>query len=79
MHIRPYADQFNNNVAHVFSVTSRNFPEYSSVLPPTNTIVFEENLFEDGIMYYMSDCMKNRNYYIFTITPDGYEREVVYF
>ena len=41
--------------------------------------VFEENLFEDGIMYYMSDCMKNRNYYVFTITPDGYEREVVYF
>ena len=41
--------------------------------------VFEENLFEDGIMYYMSDCMKNRNYYVFTITPEGYEREVVYF
>ena len=24
-------------------------------------------------MYYMSDCMKNRCYYIFTVTPDGYE------
>ena len=40
---------------------------------------FEKDLFEDGIMYYMSDCMKNRNYYIFTITPDGYEREVAYY
>lgn len=30
-------------------------------------------------MYYMSDCMKHRNYYIFTVTPDGYEREVVYY
>lgn len=30
-------------------------------------------------MYYMNDCMKNRTYYIFTVTPDGYEREVVYF
>lgn len=30
-------------------------------------------------MYYMSDCMKHRSYYIFTVTPDGYEREVVYY
>jgi hypothetical protein len=30
-------------------------------------------------MYYVSDCIKNRSYYLFTITPDGYEREVIYF
>ena len=41
--------------------------------------LFEEDLFGDGIMYYMSDCMKHRNYYVFTITPDGYEREIVYY
>ena len=38
-----------------------------------------EFLFDDGIMYYMSDCMKGRSYYLFTITPEGYEREVIYF
>ena len=36
-------------------------------------------MYKRQIMYYMSDCMKNRNYYVFTITPEGYEREVVYF
>ena len=79
MHVRPYADQFNNNVARVFHRYVTEFPGIQFCTAAHEHHVFEENLFEDGIMYYMSDCMKNRNYYVFTITPDGYEREVVYF
>ena len=38
-----------------------------------------DDLFEDGIIYYGSDCMKHRSYLLFTITPDNYTYEVVYF
>lgn len=79
MHVRPYADQFNNNVPRVFHRYVTEFPGLQFCTAAHEHHVFEQDLFEDGVMYYMSDCMKNRNYYVFTITPDSYEREVVYF
>lgn len=79
MHIRPYCEQFNNNVARVFQRYVTGFPGLQFCTAAHEHKLFEEDLFEDGVMYYMSDCIKHRNYYIFTITPDGYEREVVYF
>lgn len=79
MHARPYTDQFNNNVAAAFQYSISCFPSLLFCTAAHEHHVFEKNLFGDGVMYYMSDCMKNRNYYIFTITPEGYEREVVYF
>ncbi|HJG71000.1 MAG TPA: metallophosphoesterase, partial [Bacteroides fragilis] len=36
-------------------------------------------VFDDGVMYYGSNCMKNRSYLVFTIKPDGYDYEVVEF
>ena len=60
MHVRPYADQFNNNVARVFHRYVTEFPGIQFCTAAHEHHVFEENLFEDGIMYYMSDCMKNR-------------------
>ena len=79
MHIRPFCDEFNNNVAHVFHHYIKTFPELQFCTAAHEHRPFEMDLFEDGIIYYMSDCMKHRNYYIFTITPDGYEHEVVYY
>ena len=79
MHIRPFCNEFNNNVAHVFQRYIKEFPGLQFCTSAHEHHRFEKDLFEDGIMYYMSDCMKNRNYYVFTITPEGYEREVVYF
>ena len=79
MHVRPYADQFNNNVARVFQEYVNRYPGIQFCTAAHEHRLFEENLFEDGIMYYMSDCMKHRSYYLFTLTPDGYEREVVYY
>ena len=32
-----------------------------------------------GVMYYGSNCKKNRSYLVFTIKPDGYDYEVVEF
>lgn len=79
MHIRPFCMEFNNNVAQVFQYTIKQFPGLLFCTAAHEHRVFEEDFFEDGVMYYMSDCMKHRNYYIFTVTPDGYEREVVYY
>ena len=79
MHIRPGCGDFNNNVDRVFQHYVTGFPGIQFCTAAHEHRVFEEDLFGDGIMYYMSDCMKNRNYYVFTITPDGYEREIIYF
>lgn len=79
MHIRPYYGDFNNNVARVFQRYVNLYPDIQFCLAAHEHRLAEEDLFDDGIMYYLSDCMKHRNYYIFTLTPDGYEREVVYF
>ena len=79
MHIRPFCFEFNNNVAQVFQYSIKRFPGLLFCTAAHEHHVFEEDLFDDGVMYYMSDCMKNRSYYIFTVTPDGYEREVVYY
>ncbi len=79
MHIRPFCEEFNNNVAYTFQYYVNRFPGVQFCTAAHEHRLFEENLFEDGVMYYMSDCMKERSYYIFTITPDGYEREVVFY
>lgn len=79
MHIRPFCFEFNNNVAQVFQYSIKKFPGLLFCTAAHEHHVFEEDLFDDGVMYYMSDCMKNRCYYVFTVTPDGYEREVVYY
>ncbi|KAA5432315.1 metallophosphoesterase, partial [Bacteroides cellulosilyticus] len=79
MHIRPFCFEFNNNVAQAFQYSIKQFPGLLFCTAAHEHRLFEEDLFEDGVMYYMSDCMKHRSYYIFTVTPDGYEREVVYY
>ena len=79
MHVRPYAYEFNNNAAKAFQYYITQFPGLQFCTAAHEHRLFEENLFGDGIMYYMSDCMKSRSYYIFTITPNGYKHEVVYY
>lgn len=79
MHIRPYCGEFNNNVARVFQHYINQYPNLLFCLAAHEHRLAEEDLFGDGVMYYLSDCMKHRNYYLFTITPDGYAYEVVYF
>ena len=79
MHIPPFDDEFNNNVAHVFE---RYVMEYPGLQFCTAAHVHRQQVkdfFDDGTLYYMSDCIDHRNYYLFTITPEGYTYEVVYF
>ena len=79
MHVNPFSPDFNTNVRQVFQHYVRNAPGILFCTAAHDHHRSEDDLFGDGIMYYLSDCMENRNYYVFTITPDGHEREVVYF
>ncbi len=79
MHACPTSDQFNNNVADVFDYYIHLFPNLLFCTAAHDHRLYEEDFFGNGTMYYMSTCMKDRCYYVFTITPDGYEKEVVYY
>lgn len=79
MHMRPYCNEFNNNVARVFQRYVREFGGLRFCVAAHEHSAYEKDVFEDGVMYYMCGCMKERNYYIFTITPEGYTAELVYF
>lgn len=79
MHAPPYSDQFNNNVCKAFR-------RYLDFLPGLMCCVYghchnneTNDYYDDGLMFYGIDCAEHRNYRIFTITPDGYEEELVYY
>ncbi len=79
MHARPLCDVFNNNVAKVFQHYVTQFPGLQFCTIAHDHGLSVNDLFDDGVIYYGSDCMKHRSYLIFTITPDDYTYEVVYF
>lgn len=79
MHARPLAEQFNNNVAKVFHRYVTEFPKLQFCTAAHDHRVTAEDIFKDGVMYYGSDCMKRRSYLVFTIKPEGYEYEVVFY
>ena len=79
MHARPFSEQFNNNVAKTFENYVLAFPNTLFCLNAHDHSLQAEELFGDGMMYYGCDSMKSRSYLVFTIRPDGYDYEVVYF
>ena len=79
MHARPLCDQFNNNVAKIFQMYIRQFPALQFCTVAHEHRISASDVFEDGVMYYGSNCMKNRSYLVFTIKPEGYDYEVVEF
>ncbi len=79
MHTEPYGEQFNNNVADVFHEYIKTFPNLLFCMHAhahTRRIV---DIFDDEILYYCCDSVKKRTFYIFTITPDSYECELIEF
>jgi len=79
MHVKPYAEQFNNNVAKGFEYYVNKFLNVQFCLNAHNHNIEVEDIFNDGIIYYGSDNMADRNYLLFTLTPEGYDYEVVYY
>lgn len=79
MHARPYSEQFNNNVAKVFGIYIRSFPGIMFCANGHDHCLQASELYNDGIMYYGVNSAESRSYLLFTITPTGYEYEVVYY
>lgn len=79
MHVRPTEFQFNNNVAQVFEYCLQRFPAPQFCIFGHEHHWIEEDIFNDGLMYYGCPCIEKRNYLIFTITPDSYTYEMVDF
>lgn len=75
MHAPPGSDQFNNNVKVVFHEYIRKFPNLLFCLHAHNHTVQVNDLFGDGILYYGCANMGQRNYLLFTLTPNGYTYE----
>ena len=79
MHASPYSDVFNNNVAKAFQYYTHQYPNLQFCTIAHNHKLSANDIYEDGIIYYGSTCMKHRCYLIFTITPEGFDYEVVYY
>lgn len=79
MHAHPYAEQFNNNVARVFQKYITEFPNLQFCTSAHDHGLSATDYFKDGVIYYGSTCMKDKCYLIFTITPKGYDYEIVYY
>lgn len=78
MHVRPFSEQFNNNVANVFQGEIKKFKNLQFCLNAHDHQVTVDDLFEDGVMYYGSPNTEKRKYLLFTINEDDtYDYEVV--
>lgn len=79
MHAAPYSDVFNNNVVKYFQYAVKQHKGLQFCTVAHDHRVTTTDIFDDGVIYYGSTCMKDRCYLIFTINADNYEYEVVYY
>lgn len=79
MHAPPYSEQFNNNIAKVFQYYITQFPSLQFCVYGHVHSFNENEFFDDGIMYYSAPSINKRSYIYFSITPNGYDYELVNF
>ena len=79
MHTQPGNVIFNNNVKVPFQEYLKKLKNLRFCVHAHEHHLMVNDFFEDGIIYYGSDAMKNRNYLLFTVTKENYSYEVVYF
>jgi len=79
MHARPYSEQFNNNVLRTFNFFIESFPKVLFCTAGHEHQFEATDWFSNGIVYYVSESAKSRSYIVFTITPEGYDYELVRF
>lgn len=79
MHARPFSDVFNNNVAQVFIHYIKQFPNLLFCYNAHGHSYEVADLYGDGTLFYQSECMEDRSYLLFTLTPNGYEQEICYY
>lgn len=79
MHAQPYSDQFDNGVAPYFQSCLREFPGLEFCVHGHGHRFLVEEIFGDGVSYYMCDNIEKRSYLLFTLNEEGHECERVEF
>jgi len=79
MHAHPYADVFNDNVAKVFGNYLENFPGLMFCLNGHDHHLLQATYYDPGPLFFQTPNIAKRQYYIFTITSEGYTYEVIDF
>lgn len=79
MHAPPGSEQFNNNVKTIFQQHLNKFPNLLFCAHAHGHSTSVDEPFDDGIIYYQCSCVKKRSYLKFTIYPEGYTYEEVFF
>ncbi len=79
MHVKPYDEVFNNNVARVFQAYVTRFPEVQFCLYGHNHRIDVSEPFGDGVKYYGCPEIADRTYLLFTVNEKGYQYEVIEF
>jgi len=79
MHVKPFDDEFNNNVARVFEAYITRFPGLQFCIYGHNHNLAVSEPFNDGVKYYGCPNIADRIYLLFTINEEGYTYEVVEF
>lgn len=79
MHANPFGEQFNNNVADIFQDYIKRLKNLRFCMHAHAHRLMVNDFFEDGVIYYGCSAMKDRCYMVFTVTPDDYSYEVVYY
>ena len=77
MHVPPFDREFNNNVAHVFQLYLKGFPNLLFCMNGHAHRYEINEFFDDGILYYQTPSAKKRSYIVFTMTENGYEHELI--
>lgn len=80
MHVRPFADQFNNNVTNYFQDMVNSYKNTQFCIYGHEHKILMEDLFGDGIMYFQISNIGKRNYFLFTLKPENeYDYEAIAF
>lgn len=77
MHAAPFSDQFNNNVAKAFHRYIQFFPGLMFCVYGHDHANEQSFLYGDNILFYGVGSASRRKYRVFTLTPNGYEQEIV--
>ncbi|MBO5182582.1 MAG: metallophosphoesterase [Paraprevotella sp.] len=75
MHVPPGDDEFNNNVSKPFQLYLHQFPNLQFCLYGHVHDFRQNDIFNDGIIYYSCTSVHKRGYLLITIKENGYEVE----
>lgn len=77
MHVCPFSEEFNDNVADAFNHYIHGLTKPLFCLYGHGHATRRDDLFGDGLLYFQVTCAKYRQYYVFTVTREGYDYEIV--